>query len=292
MFNNPYDKLRHLGSNKIVLVVIAVIVVYVLYLIFSSFSYNYEIPVIPGKLNGKHGTIVEQDPNKRNAKPIYRSVNAATGLEFTWSVWVNINDIHYVSNSTNKLVFRKGSTNSNCPGLYIDKSTNNLIVNVDTIDGGMETITIKDISLHKWINVIIRCKNLYLDVYVNGTIVKRHVCSSIPKQNYGNVYVATNYNNVGGFDGYLSDLYYWNYALGTSKIDSLVESGPSMSDYDPISIFSKGASWMDWLRNLFASKHSKKSSDSNTNGVPYYYSLRWFLGNDSASSTELDYGGL
>ncbi len=288
MFNRLYSRVRSSGiGNMLFMIIMVVIVIYVLYTIMSFFSFTGETPVVAGKIDGKHGKTIEQDPNNRNARPIKRSNNAVTGLEFTWSVWVNVSDMDY-GGGGQKLIFNKGSSGSNCPGLYIDGSKNNFKVLVDTFNGGQEEIIIKDFTLNKWINIIIRCENLYLDTYVNGTIVKRHVCSSLPKQNYGNVNVATG----GGFSGSLSDLYYWNYALGTSKIDSIIELGPSLSEYNPFSMFSKGGSLSDFFHNLFHSSHSKKSSSSTINGVPYYYSLRWFLRNDDPSSTNLDYGGL
>jgi len=73
------------------------------------------------------------------------------------------------------------------------------------------------------VNVIIRCQNTTLDVYINGTIARSINLIGVPKQNYGDVYVAMN----GGFDGYISNLWYYNYALGTSAIQKLVEQGPN-----------------------------------------------------------------
>ena len=48
-----------------------------------------------------------------------------------------------------------------------------------------------------------------LDVYINGSIIKSHHLHGVPKQNYGDVYIAPN----GGFAGYISNLWYYNYAL-------------------------------------------------------------------------------
>ena len=85
-----------------------------------------------------------------------------------------------------------------------------------------ETI-IPDIPLNKWVNVIIRCQNTTLDVYINGTITRSVQLTGVPKQNYGDVYVAMN----GGFDGNISDLWYYSYALGTSEIQSIAKNGPN-----------------------------------------------------------------
>ena len=48
------------------------------------------------------------------------------------------------------------------------------------------------------------------------------VCSKA-KQNYGNVFIAMN----GGFSGYISNLWYYDYALGTSAIYRLIKDGPN-----------------------------------------------------------------
>jgi hypothetical protein len=111
-----------------------------------------------------------------------------------------------------------------------------------------EEVLIPDIPLNKWVNVIIRCKNTTLDVYVNGTITRSINLIGVPKQNYGDVYVAMN----GGFSGNISNLWYYNYALGTSKIQSIVQNGPNTK------MVSSSGSGID--NNMFD-----------------YLSLRWFF---------------
>jgi hypothetical protein len=88
-----------------------------------------------------------------------------------------------------------------------------------------EQILINDIPLNKWLNVIIRCQNETLDIYINGTITKSHKLNGVPKQNYGDVYVGAN----GGFSGYVSRLQYFNYAIGTNEISKIMKKGPSTS---------------------------------------------------------------
>jgi hypothetical protein len=107
--------------------------------------------------------------------------------------------------------------------LYISPDTNELVVLMNTYNVINEEITIPDIPLNKWVNVIIRCQSTTLDIYINGTITRSLNLIGVPKQNYGDVYVAMN----GGFGGYLSNLWYYNYALGTSAIQNLVSKGPN-----------------------------------------------------------------
>ena len=46
---------------------------------------------------------------------------------------------------------------------------------------------------------------------------------SVPKQNFGDVWINMN----GGFEGYLSRLQYFRYALDYKEIESIVKAGPS-----------------------------------------------------------------
>ena len=86
-----------------------------------------------------------------------------------------------------------------------------------------QEITIPDIPLNKWVNVIIRCQNKTLDVYINGIITQSILLLGVPKQNYGDVWLCAN----GGFSGYVSNLWYYNYALTAPQISSLVSKGPN-----------------------------------------------------------------
>jgi hypothetical protein len=109
-----------------------------------------------------------------------------------------------------------------------------------------EEILIPDIPLNKWVNIIIRCQNNSLDVYINGTIVKSHHLHGVPKQNYGDVYVAPN----GGFSGYISNLWYYNYALPTTDIATLVKNGPNTNMKGTNSLSLKNANYLS-LRWFF-----------------------------------------
>ena len=165
------------------------------------------------------------------AVTIYRSINATQGLEFTWSVWIFISELQ-TNAGIYKHIFSKGNSNltdkglispNNAPGLYIAPDTNALIVKMNTFNVINEEIIIPDIPINKWVSVIIRCENIKLDVYINGTVTRSVNLVGVPKQNYGDVYVAMN----GGFDGYISNLWYYNYALGTAAIQRIVENGPN-----------------------------------------------------------------
>lgn len=232
---------------------------------------NYSPHLIDGMVDAKEMIIFPQDPSNNDAVTIYRSVDAKDGLEFTWSTWIFINNLQ-TNAGMFKHVFSKGNSNltengliqpNNAPGLYIAPNTNALVVIMNTFNVINEEIIIPDIPINKWVNVIIRCQNTTLDVYINGTIARSINLISIPKQNYGDVYVAMN----GGFDGYISDLWYYNYSLGTAAIQKILDKGPN-------------------------TKLIGGNSLSNT--ISNYLSLRWFFygAGDSYNPTKPTYYSL
>ena len=83
--------------------------------------------------------------------------------------------------------------------------------------------------MQKWFSIIVRCKNKTIDLYINGTIARRHVLQSLPKQNYGNVYTGLN----GGFDGYISNMRYYDNAIGTREIENIMKRGVSLVNLSP-----------------------------------------------------------
>jgi len=212
--------------------------------------------LINGMIDATQMVTFPQDPSSNGAATIYRSNNASDGIEFTWSVWIFINNLQYLEGQY-KHVFYKGNNNlesnglnfpNNAPGLYIAPNTNALVVMMNTFNDINEETVIPDIPLNKWVNVIIRCQNNKLDIYVNGTITRSVQLMGVPKQNYGDVYVAAN----GGFNGYISNLWYYNYALGTSEIANISSKGPNTT-------------------------LTSTSSISTAMKDPNYLSLRWYF---------------
>jgi len=235
--------------------------------------------LINGMVDAKELIVVEQDPSLTNSITINRSSNANEGIEFTWSVWIFIDDLTYNSGRY-RCVFYKGNdyaknSNStdealglnfpnNAPGLYIAPNSNSLVVIMNTFTVINEEITIDNIPMNKWVNVIIRCQNNKLDIYINGTIIKSYHLHGVPKQNYGDVYIAPN----GGFSGYISNLRYYNYALGTVAISKLVNYGPNTNMRSSNGINIKKPDYLS-LRWFFYGMGDTYNPDSSTPDFPF-----------------------
>ena len=196
------------------------------------FSPKGTVVLVNGLVNGNIQSIISQDPNNNGSVPILRSVNEHDGIEFTWSTWIFLNTID--SSPGYKHVFNKGNvavnqsgivTPNNAPGLYITPGYRGLYVVMNTFESPSDDyIEIDDLPIQKWINVIIRVQNKNLDVYINGRLAKRRVLNNVVKQNYDNVNVSIN----GGFNGYLSQLTYYNRAIGVAQIQDIVYNGPNL----------------------------------------------------------------
>jgi len=279
------DSASFLESNSLVakfafllLVIFAFVILLRLGISFISYLFkpNESPHLIDGMVDAKNMIIFPQDPSNNDAVTIYRSVNENEGVEFTWSVWIFIDNLQYLEGQY-KHIFYKGNSKlqengmnfpNNAPGLYLAPNTNSLIVMMNTYNVINEEIMIPDIPLNKWFNVIIRCKNTTLDVYANGTIVRSVNLNGVPKQNYGDVYVGMN----GGFDGNISNLWYYNYALGTAAIQKIVSDGPNTTMIGNNGMNDKNRNYLS-LRWFFygagdmfnPGMHMKSGSSSSTN---------------------------
>ena len=267
-----------LASNTLVakvvfLILVVIAFIYVLRLGAGLIAWWYSPSpdpyLVKGIKDAKKYVVIPQDPKDDKSITLLRSNNQRDGLEFTYSVWIFIDDLTYTQAlGTRGHIFHKGSQQyndkgtaqpNNGPGLYLDKDKNALIVVMNTFPcapgtaessclGGnvmQEEVRVNDIPLNKWVNVIIRIDGMKMDVYVNGTIAVRHKFKNVPKQNYGKVFVNMNR----GFSGLLSSLRYWNRGLSSTEIVDLVNAGPNME------------------------------TDASLNIFPPYFSLRWYFQN-------------
>lgn len=221
--------------------------------------------LIRGTMNASNEVVISQDPKNKNSISILRSNNRNNGIEFTWVLWLYINDFKYDDVPTNKHIFNKGNgdydaetgiaTVNNGPGVYFDTSNDpkgqKLAIAMNTVakEDPTETVYVYDVPLRKWFHCAIRMENKVMDVYINGVIVKRQVLQNVPKQNYQDVNICKN----GGFNGNLADLKYYDRALSVFEINSIVA----------------------WGRNTFTAT-ANGAITSDATGFPYYLSNLWY----------------
>jgi len=180
---------------------------------------------LPGNFNETGSIIHDTVSGSTTLNPISgrnlpRSINQDTGLEMTFAWWMVIDDWSYKMGER-KNIFIKGDKKKGeeAPGIYLSPVENTMEIVFDTFKKQDETIKIKNLTAKKWMHftVIVSNENI-VTVYVNGQLKVTHRMSSIIKQNDGDLTIADN----GGFSGELSQLKYFNYALDSNSIQSLV----------------------------------------------------------------------
>jgi hypothetical protein len=87
----------------------------------------------------------------------------------------------------------------------------------------LEYVDIPNVPVRKWIHVGLVLQGRTLNMYINGKLKTKKVFETVPRQNYGNLWVSL----FGGFEGFLSKMRYYNYALEYPEIESIVKDGPS-----------------------------------------------------------------
>jgi hypothetical protein len=220
--------------------------------------------IIKGMKDAKDAITIPQAPGSKKAVPLLRSLDQYEGIEFTYSFWIYVSDVDTKNGVDFMHVFNKGSSpNSkgedgggeglfgpnNCPGVYLYKGKGHagltsqriidsypllgMLVRINVYHNSTnvsaayyDDIYVDAIPIKKWVAVVIRSTSQNIvDIYINGSLAKRHKLSNIVKQNYDNLYI--NYN--GGFNGNLSNLKYYNYAIGTFEINSIANKGPDLT---------------------------------------------------------------
>jgi hypothetical protein len=203
--------------------------------------------LVKGYINGNENVQIYQDPKRDDSVPIYKSNDRHRGIEFTWSSWIYLNKDQN-NGEKHSPIFIKGVDNfdsttgigiTNGPGLYVKETkeadgsgvyTQSLVVVMDhvseiatnstNLNDGRDSITVEDIPIQKWFHLAIRMQNMMMDIYVNGTIVKRHNMDKVPKQNFHDVWAGK------GFNGKISNLRYYDRALNVFELNNIVMFGP------------------------------------------------------------------
>lgn len=201
--------------------------------------------LVAGRLSGRSEVTISQDPKKTSAVLVSRSNDASTGAEFSWAVWLFLDPPAPDASgggsggrdpSAFGTVFVKGSgepdaktqvNSSNGPGMYVrtDATTGatELGVAMDTMANAVpDWIRVPNMPLRKWVHVVVRLKNMRLQVYVNASVAASHTLSAFARQNYYALHVCPN----GGFPGELADLRYFDHAVSALRMRALLATGP------------------------------------------------------------------
>lgn len=193
-----------------------------------------------------------QNPTNPNAKTIYVSDNRRNGVEFTYTMFINIKSSTFSSgNESLRHILHKGYSNAYPlmgPGIFCWGNTNTLRIYMNSFETWNTYTEVPNIPVDKWFHLTVSCKGNTLYIYINGNLKQKKSFpnNTPPYQNYGNVYLfnnrkrpltktltpsldseTLNINVDGSVNGMVSRVYYFSYALTYSEIQTLITVGPS-----------------------------------------------------------------
>lgn len=215
---------------KVIIMVIILVAIYYIgnYLLKRYINASANSPMLLNTTkNAKNAMIISQDPTSVNYIPILKS-DGQDGIQFTYGFWFLLQNMEYKQGEW-KHVFHKGNSSSfpnRAPGVWFHPNKNSIRVYMNTQDNILEYADIDDIPIRKWVYMNIILNNRNLDLYINGYLKVRKELSSIPKQNDDDFWI----NMYGGFEGYLSNIRYYAYAIDFNEIYKHINSGPSTNN--------------------------------------------------------------
>jgi hypothetical protein len=211
---------------------------------------------------------IEQNPNIPKSKPLTLSDNERTGVEFTYSFFLNVNPSTFRQEQGLLHIFHKGNPGQFPllgPGVFMCSQTNTLRVYMNTFKTWNTYTEVDNFPIGKFVHVALVSHSTHLEVYINGNLKNRlDYGGFLPYQNYQNICafsqrrislkssVIPSLNGedldvYGVMQGQLSRLIYFNYALSYTEINSLLNQGPSTTlasaTQDPMSPYLEDTWW-------------------------------------------------
>jgi len=239
------------GTMQQVLLSVAVVVGLYLSFVFVEVMYNYinrlsmnRTELLPNTYSMDNKSIpIPQNPNIARSKPIHLSDNERSGIEFSYSFYLNIHPSAFSQYDGLYHIFHKGYASQFPllgPGVYMKSNTNTMRIYMNTFKTWNNFVEVTNIPIGKWVHIVISCKQSALEVYVNGNLSRKLSFDGYaPYQNYQDIICFSQMNhkyemgtdNVldvkGPLKGMMSRLIYFSYALSYSEIQTLMNEGPS-----------------------------------------------------------------
>jgi hypothetical protein len=223
-------------------ILIIVIIIVLLYIIYKYIVQDKN--TLSGFVSAK--TMQKVDPSSLENSTSTGSSN------FTYSIWFFVDDWNYRYGEP-KIIFGRmtdGATEKQpCPSATLGALENNLIISMSVYPGLDEvpesgsdsivhTVSVANVPIQKWCNLLISTYNRTLDIYLDGKLVRTSVLPGVAKvDSSAPVYITP----LGGFSGYTDNFQFWADSCDPQKAWNIYQKGYGGN----------------WLSNLFG-KYSVK----------------------------------
>lgn len=170
------------------------------------------------------------------------------GKEFSYSMWLYIDAEDTEVTSNNKLVLARMNSSSNLseasPIFVLDRKSNKLYVYtkkenaymgaINDVESFDSTLTIPYIPLQRWVNVILVIDNNFIQLFMDGELREVKDMSRFETYDNRSPVVVTptgdmvigSLNETPSFNGYVSKVQVFNYALTLDHAKFVYKAGP------------------------------------------------------------------
>jgi len=234
------------GRTKLFLIILCLIIgLYLFFKIPYLRDYNEKLS---SPVSARKSYIIDSEDMKKNEG------------EYSFSSWIYIDDWNYKNGSkkhilyhTNDLsAYTAGTSDTDSTGagfnidqdadddlnisMYLDENKNDLhtMLNVrdsSTDSSNKEIITIENINLQKWVNIIFTVNNRTIDIYINGKLVKTKTFENlidVPNFSKNHLFI-TPYDkdsaDLPGFGGYISKIRFYPYFVSPRQAWNIYYNG-------------------------------------------------------------------
>lgn len=236
------------GLILVVVVYIGLLFVEIIYKYINRLSLNRTI-VLPNTYNiDDKSIVIAQNPNIKGNKYVSPSNNERSGIEFSYTFYLNVNSSAFRQEKGLCHIFHKGYSSQFpllAPGVYMRSDTNTLRIYMNSYKTWNNYVEIENMPIGKWVHVAIVITDNSLQVFINGNLSKKLSFDGfMPYQNYQDIQCFSQrtialrhstvpsidddgFNVFGAMKGQLSRLNYFSYALSYAEIQNIMNEGPS-----------------------------------------------------------------
>jgi hypothetical protein len=198
--------------------IIMMVVVFVLLYMIYYYYISKNSMLMSGITSGKQVTTI-------NASKIDKGSSSAAGVvNFTYSMWFNINDWNDGYGLKKPLFQKVRSGDQYTIDTYFAENQNDLMIDVFTgsPDNSKTTCTIRNVPIQKWVHLLISVYGKSLDTYINGKLVNTCILNGVPLVNKEGPINITPGN---GFNGWTAQFQYWADATDPQTAWNIYKKG-------------------------------------------------------------------
>lgn len=149
-------------TSTILLIVVLLILLYVVFMLIS----------------GADSLAEKLDLASNNSDIVADKITNPTSSNYSYEMWIYVYGSKDTLSSPKNYIFSRNGTGASTKniGVYLGRGTPNLYVEYEqatsTGSTSKEVLITDNFPLQSWVHVIVSVQNTYMDVYVNGKLVK------------------------------------------------------------------------------------------------------------------------